>query len=375
MVRVLTNRPRVKIGRESDDVSRLLHLSPAKNVMQRIAWDYLDLGRLRRVLAEWKPDVVALFHIIWLTRSLFPFLGGLDVPLVCDEGGIGLLTAWRKHGEWFSLCERMRGGIVRRALRRAVVVSAHKLSGNLLPTEWSWPANMRVYFNSDFNLRRHTEAGVPIPGARVLHSGIDLDRFSFKAGRRATDTTEFLLPGRIAPSKGIEDAIRAIGILKRRSPRMRPRLRVVGPVHDGQFSETLRRLVQALSLNDDIAFVSMVPYDQMWTNYQGADFCLMHSQWESFSRIPLEAMACGSVLITTATGGGREIVRHAENAVVVPAQAPGRIAAEAARLIESDTEYLRIQQNGRRYVEENHGFEAYVDKVEAFLTEAVTPRE
>jgi glycogen(starch) synthase len=374
-VRVLTSRPRVRDGKDGDDVLRLLHLSPARNATQRIAWDYSDLKHVRRVLLEWRPDVVGLFHTIVLTRSLFPLLASQGVPLVCDEGGIGLLTAWQKHGEWFSLCQRGRGGVFRRALRRAVVVSVHRLSGNLLPTEWSWPRDMRVYFNSEFNLRRHAEAGVPVVGAKVLHSGIDLDRFRYRAGRRSAGTIEFLLPGRIVPRKGIEDAIRAVGILKRWSPRIRPRLRVVGPVQDLRYYETIQRLAQRLSLEDDIAFAPMIPYEQMCSAYQSADFCLMPSQWESFSRIPLEAMACGSVLITTAAGGSREVVRHGGNGVVVPEEAPGRIAAEATRLLASDDEYLRIQQNARRYVEENHGFESYVDKVEAIFTEAATPHE
>jgi glycosyltransferase involved in cell wall biosynthesis len=97
----------------------------------------------------------------------------------------------------------------------------------------------------------------------------------------------------------------------------------------------------------------------------------MLSQWESFSRIPLEAMACGSVLITTAAGGVREVVRHGENAVVVPEEAPGRIAEEVTRLLESERDYLRIQQDARAYVEKNHDFESYVDRIEAILNEAV----
>jgi glycosyltransferase involved in cell wall biosynthesis len=370
-VLVLTSRPRVKAGSDGEGVLRLLHPSSSRNVAQRIAWDIQDLRHVKRLLREWTPDVVGLFHTIELTRSLFPFLASLGVPLVYDEGGIGLLTAWQKHGGWFSFSQRQSGGSVKRTLRRAAVASVHGLSGNLLPTEWSWPANMLIYFNSEYNLRRHAEAGVPVAGARVLHSGIDLERFAFKAGRRAIDTVNFLLPGRIVPRKGIEDAIRAIGLLRQAAPQVRYRLQVVGPVQDEQYCQAIQRLVQDLSLNDDIAFASMVPYDQMWGVYQSADFCLMLSQWESFSRIPLEAMACGSVLITTAAGGGQEVVRHGVNAVVVPEEAPERIAEEAARLLESERDYLRIQQDARAYVEKHHDFESYVDKIEAVLTEAV----
>jgi glycosyltransferase involved in cell wall biosynthesis len=373
-VQVLTGRLRQKVGRDGEGVLRVLHASPSRNVTERVAWDIQDLKHVRRLLRDWNPDVVGLFHTIELTRSLFPFFASLRVPLVYDEGGIGLLTAWQKHGAWFSFSQRQTGGSVKRVLRRAFIATVRRLSANLLPTEWSWPTNMLIYFNSEYNLRRHVEAGVPVSGAKVLQSGIDLKRFGFKAGRRAVDTVNFLLPGRIVPRKGIEDAIRAIGLLRQAAPQVRYRLHVVGPVQDGQYYEAIQRLVHDLSLMDDITFTSMVPYDQMWSAYQSADFCLMLSQWESFSRIPLEAMACGSVLITTAAGGGRETVRHGENAVVVPEEAPERIKEEAVRLLESERDYLRIQRDARAYVEKNHDFASYVDKIEAILIEAAARR-
>jgi glycosyltransferase involved in cell wall biosynthesis len=372
MVQVLTSRPRGKTVKSDDGVARLLHLEPYRDEMQQIYWDFLDLKHLGRLLRDWTPDVVALFHIMELTRSLLPFLAGQDVPLVYDEGVVGLLFAWQKRGGWWcSLRERQDGGAVKRALRRAFVDSSHRLSGRVLPREWYWPTNMLVYFNCEFNLRRHQEAGVPVSGARVLRSGVNLGRFEFRAGRRASEAPELLLPSRIVPRKGIEDAIRAVGILRRVTPQRKIRLHVVGPAQDKLFYEATQRLVKDLSLEDLVVFTPMVPYDQMWRFYQNADFCLMLSQWESFSRVPLEAMACGSVLITTAAGGGREIVRHGENAIVVPEEAPERVAEEVTGLLESEPDYLRIKQNARAYVEKNHDFESYVSKVEAVLSEAV----
>ena len=369
-VRVLTTRPCSEVNDSDDGVLRLLHLAPSGSTVQRIAWDYLDLRHIRRTLRQWTPDVVGLFHTLQLTRSLFPFLAGRGLPLVYDEGGMGLVSAWRKHGEWFSLCQRGRGGIIKRALRRAAVLSARGLSGNLLPTEWSWPTNMLIYFNSEYGLARHAEGGVPVATARVIRSGIALDRFGFKPGRRAADAVKLVLPGRIVPGKGIEEAIRATAILRWKTPQLRPRLQVVGPIQNLEYYDAVRQLVKGLLLEEDVAFTAMVPHDRMDSVYHDADFCLLLSQREAFSRIPLEAMACGSVLITNASGGGREIARPGENAIVVPGTAPERIAEEVIGLVQSESDFLRIQQNARRYVEENHDLESYVDKVEAVFAEA-----
>jgi glycosyltransferase involved in cell wall biosynthesis len=339
---------------------------------QRFVWDTQDLKLIRRLLKEWMPDVVSSFHITHLTHVLLPFLAQFEVPLVHDEGGWGLLEIWKNHGDWFEVSARRSEGRIKRGLRRVAVEFVQKLSGNLLPTEWSWPTNMFIYFNSEFNRQRHAEAGVPVSGAKVLRQGIDLNRFGFKAGRRNINTIKLLLPGRIAPGKGIEYAVRAIAVLKSLRPQQRCQLQIIGPIQDALYHETILREVHDLSLKDDVVFTPPVSYDRMWEAYQSADFCLMLSQWESLPTVLLEAMASGSVLVTSAFGGGREIVRDGGNAVIVPEAAPGRVAEEVIRLLESEVDYLRIQPNARRYVEENHTLESYVDKVEAVLSEAAT---
>jgi glycosyltransferase involved in cell wall biosynthesis len=245
------------------------------------------------------------------------------------------------------------------------------LSGNLLPTEWCLPEDMRVYFNNEHTYRLTLEAGVPIRDALVMHSGIQLGGFPLRLGRTGSQEVRFVLPGRVSREKNIEDAIKALGVLKARRPQSRFSLEIVGAIQDTAYYEELLRMSQELASPDAVRFTPMVPHERMSDVYRGADFCFLLSHVEYFSRVALEAMASGSVLVTTAAGGGREIVRNGVNGIVVPAGAPERIAEEAARLIESERDYLGIQQDARKYVEENHDFESYVDKIEAVLTEAV----
>jgi glycogen synthase len=370
-VLVLTSRSHGNGTRPSAGVRRLLNLEPSKNMAQRIAWDVHDLRSIGSAVRQWAPEVAYLFHTVQLTRTLLPYLARLGMPVVYDEGGKGLLTAWRNHGRWFAFSERRGGSRVKRRLRRTFVNAVRALSRDLLPTEWCLPAGMLVYFNNEHTLRLTQEAGVPIRDARVIHSGIDLSKFPFRSGRTDSGTVRFVLPGRVSREKNIEDAIGAVRGLTARRPEVHFSLEIVGPIQDAAYHEELQKLAGLSAVQDCIRYTPGVPHETTSEAYRKADFCFLLSHVEYFSRVALEAMASGSVLITTAAGGGQEVVRHGVNGIVAPAGAPERIADAVATLLDSERDYLRIQQDARAYVEKNHDFESYVDKIEAVLTEAV----
>jgi glycogen(starch) synthase len=373
-VLVLTGRSNGALAIVESDIQRCLHREASGSMLQRIIWDWLDLRQVDSAVRGFAPEVVYLFHAIELTRAFFPYLARSRVSTVYDEGGIGLLTAWDNHGRWFSFADRPDRVYPKKVLRRVITRGVSLFSGGLISPRWSWPEHMTTYFNCEFNKKRHEGAGVPVGNARVIHSGVDLKLFPFKAGRRTQDGARLVVPGRVVDNKGLMDALKAVHLLANAQPKTRLELEFVGPVQDEGYHRALEKETERLGLKQNIAFSHMLPYEKMYTAYHGADFCLMLSPWESFSRILLEAMACGSVLITTAAGGGREIVRHGENAILVPEAAPERIADEVMRLLDSDADYMRIQQSARRFVEENHDFESYVDKVEAVLVEAAARR-
>jgi glycogen synthase len=359
-------------GKSPDDVCRVLHLEPSRNLAQRIAWDMYDLRYINRLMRRWQPDVVHLFHTVQLTRTLLPYLAQLGATVVYDEGTRGLLIAWERRGRWFSLCERRSGSRLRHLLRRTLIHSSCMLSRNLLPTEWCLPADMIVYFNNEHTLKLTQRAGVPIRHARVIHSGLKLDEFPFRRGRTGKQDVRFLFPGRVTKEKNVEDAIRALGNLKARQPEGFFSLDVVGPVQDPAYQEELLRVALESGVRGSIRFLPMVPHDRMSEVYRQADFCFLLSHVEGLSRVTLEAMASGSVLVTTGAGGGQEVVRHGANGIIVTAGAPERIADAVAGLLETEADYLRIQENARRHVEENHDFGPYVDSIEAVLLEAVS---
>jgi glycosyltransferase involved in cell wall biosynthesis len=141
-----------------------------------------------------------------------------------------------------------------------------------------------------------TEAG-DVPIASVIHHGLDLDRFPVGDGRGGYA----LFLGRMVPDKGVHTAIhlaRASGIPLRIAAKMRE------PAERDYFKERIRPL-----LGDAIEYVGEVGGDQK-LRLLGEASCLLNPiAWpEPFGMVMIEALACGTPVVTTPCGAAPELV-------------------------------------------------------------------
>jgi glycosyltransferase involved in cell wall biosynthesis len=76
------------------------------------------------------------------------------------------------------------------------------------------------------------EAGIPVSNARIIHTGLDLDRYLSNQDqatiRRDDQTLNLLYAGRIYPEKGIDTVIAALTRLIRDEGKQDIRLSVAG---------------------------------------------------------------------------------------------------------------------------------------------------
>jgi len=146
-------------------------------------------------------------------------------------------------------------------------------------------------------------AGVSI--AAVIHHGIDVERmpFSCGTGRYAA----FL--GRMHPSKGIEDAIiaaRTAGMPLRIAAKM------TEPAEREYFTAHV-----APHLGGDIEYVGELRRTEKY-DLLGEAVCLLNPiRWdEPFGMVMIEAMACGTPIVTYDRGSASEIVDDGETGLV-----------------------------------------------------------
>ncbi len=115
--------------------------------------------------------------------------------------------------------------------------------------------------------------------------------------------------GRITPSKGLEDAIKAAGTLRRRG--IDVNLRFVGGTHLPSYIDQLLTLARAEEITD---LVSLAGFrDDPATEVVQADVALTCSRLEAFGRTTVEAMKLGRPVIGARSSGTAELIRDGLN--------------------------------------------------------------
>lgn len=100
--------------------------------------------------------------------------------------------------------------------------------------------------------------------------------------------------------------------------------------------------------------------------YAEADLFVYTSYFEAFGLPPLEAMACGTAVVTTDCGGIRDYARNGENCLLVPPSDIEQISTAIYRLLTKDTDRHRIATAGHTLAQA-WSWQRTADQVEAFL--------
>ncbi|MEL1135721.1 glycosyltransferase family 4 protein [Desulfitobacterium sp. THU1] len=101
-------------------------------------------------------------------------------------------------------------------------------------------------------------------------------------------------------------------------------------------------------------YPSPVPYEQIIASsdhemalfYAKADIFVSTSYFEAFAMPPLEAMACGTAVITTDNGGNRDYTKKGENCIVVPPSDIQQLAQAMTHLLTHEQDRRRLSQGG-----------------------------
>ena len=106
---------------------------------------------------------------------------------------------------------------------------------------------------------------------------------------------------------------------------------IVGQAHTGntRMYPPLDRLIKRLGLTDRVKFVGAVDDDEFVALYRGADFFVFASTYEGFGLTPLEAMACGTAVVSS---GGTSLAEVVGDAGLIVEPTPRGVAGGIVRL-------------------------------------------
>lgn len=351
-------------------IHRILYKkSQTKSLLIQILHDFLDIFYLTRYMIKLQPDLIYLWHLGDLSNAIIPYFSKLNIPMIYDEGGIGLIATARilKRGLYFYQNEKDPN--LKKWAKKLINATIKFLSIGLIRPNANWPVDMKLLFNCSTSLTYAYQNGVPIDNASVIHSGVDLQKFSYKAQTKIGDTVNILVPGRISPKKGTIDALDLFRKLKEK--KIPVHLTIIGTNFSFTYYERIKQIISDLDMNSQIRLMPMVDREELINYYHANSICFFPSyQKNGLSRVPLEAMACGCVVISYGNEGSREIINNSETGFLVAEGGLGEAAIVIEKLRNDATLFKRISENARQKIEQDFSFSRYLDQVESFLFDA-----
>jgi D-inositol-3-phosphate glycosyltransferase len=200
----------------------------------------------------------------------------------------------------------------------------------------------------------------------VIPPGVDTSRFYPISDDEAKEyigvpchDRMLLFVGRIEPLKGIDTLIEAVGILHKEGVLDRHPfcLAVIGG--DTQSSreqmsaemERLHAMRESLEILDLITFLGKRDQDTLPYYYSAAEAVVVPSHYESFGLVALEAMACGTPVVASETGGLAFLVRDGETGFHVPTADPEALAEKLRLIIQDDELRAQLGQQAAEYAQ------------------------
>lgn len=269
--------------------------------------------------------------------------------------------AWRAASDLL-VSPGMSGPLLR---HRPLVITVHDLAParhpEWLPTRrsrWYWgrfiPLTARfadaVLVPSESTRRDLVElAGVDAARVRVVPWGAPLPVRDVPAAevaaardRHGLDAPYLLYVGTVDRRKDLETLVRALGLLP--EPLC---LAFAGPLIAGR--TRVPELVRESGLGPRVRFLGYVPDADLPGLYAGARVFVYPSQYEGFGFPPLEAMACGTPVVSYAVTSLPEVIGDA-GVLLDPPVAPPDLAKAIARLLEDEALRAELIERGRARV-------------------------
>ena len=168
-----------------------------------------------------------------------------------------------------------------------------------------------------------------IPASKITPIPLAYDRTHFHHLNLPT-RNYFLYIGRQDPYKNIQRLISAFAVL----PNCKDyELWLVGPI-DSRYTPTLKVQVAELGITNQVKFLDYIPYSELPKIINQAIALVFPSLWEGFGLPVLEAMACGTPVITSNLSSLPEVAGDA--AILINPYNTGEIT-EAMQAIANDS--------------------------------------
>jgi glycosyltransferase involved in cell wall biosynthesis len=320
---------------------------------------------LRRLVDEFKPDIIFVWHAIGLPKIMFKEAESWGKPAVVyyladyqPEIGDEYLDYWNRES-YQSLAILTKGPLS--ALARKLLAREGK------PIRLKYEHTACV---SEFVRQRLISGGYIPESSVVIHNGIDLSQFNFKAAQAdklPESKLRLIVAGRIIPNKGIHTIVEAFALLAEQPEIEKLSLTILGEGRT-EYVESLNKTITEHRLEKVIQFQASVPREKMPGVLSGYDGLILASEYdEPLARSIQEAMAMELLVVGTVTGGSGELLVNERTGLVFRAGDAKSLASQLTWAVQHPNLVAQLRRAGRQEVEENFTIERTISQVEEYL--------
>ena len=198
----------------------------------------------------------------------------------------------------------------------------------------------------------------------VVLNGIDLD--SFTRDERVEQKPYRIITTASAdvPLKGLKFLIEAMTEIIEEIPEAH--LMVLGRAKE---KGDIAKLISRLNLEEKICFRSGLSQSEVVSLYSSSHICVIPSLYEGFGFGAGEAMACGLPLISTQSGGLKEVI--GQEAVIIEAASSEAIIKAVKDLFSNKEKQLALSRAGRKRMEKEFNWMKAAEAYEKIYSKTI----
>ena len=256
--------------------------------------------------------------------------------------------------------------LVARVVRRPWVVVNHTPIARTTG-EYSWRDKLKVASLAGarvYSVSKYLGSVTPRPTG-VMYNPYDADTFHLPPPGAPRDG-ELMFLGRVVRAKGLDVLVEALALLAREG--LRPRLSIAG---DGSERPGIEARIAELGLAPQIHWLGVLRGPALAAALQRHRLVVVPSRPEppeAFGLVPVEALACGCVLVASREGGLPESVGPC--GLLVPPEDPAALAAAVRELLPDEALQARLLAQRETHLAQFRP-ETVIARYEAALREAM----
>lgn len=259
-----------------------------------------------------------------------------------------------------------------------LVVSFYGSDVSRLPNEFDWKRRYRKLAKTgdafiaatNHMKRRLIELGFPKNKIYVIPFGLDLENFNFNTDQ--IKPPRIMMVGRMVEKKGFRYAIEAIKKLKEKGLSY-----TIDLYGDGKLRQSLEKKVDILGIRNLVHFHGYIPIERVLKEHSNHKILLAPSltandgDQEGLPNTILEAMASGTLVITTNHAAIGEVIKNKENGLIIE-EADATALAKAIRYAQSaECNIENMLYNARTTIESSFKIQDVVAQIESLYKKMI----